>query len=191
MTHDPAPDDEFAELDLDVHARVRAALRDVPPQAAEQADRARETALGHIETASQAGQTRRAKRPIWLTVAAAGIVSLLGVAVLSRGVDAPSTTNSVERSADEAAVAMVQPDARAAAVASVLSESEIDDLVAWVRSSAPVADGSCPVENAEQSYGRRLVNGVDAEVMVDVEAGTVRVVDAATCSVLATATLNP
>lgn len=188
MTHDPTPDDEFPELDLEVHARVRAALRQVPQQPPEQADRARAVALGHLSV------SQRPRRPVWLSVAAAGIVVVVGVAVLGRGVDAPPPAEPIERAADDSAVAMMQPEVQARSAASgvaPLNDADLGAIAAWVRASEPVSDAVCPLDNAERSYGVRLVGGVEVEVLVDTQRGLLRIVDLATCVMLGTATIVP
>lgn len=197
MTRPHSPDDdhdEVLEIDLEVHQRVRAALRDVPPQSPAEAERAREAALVHL------GAARRTRRPRWLSVAAAGMVAVLGVAVLSRGSDEqpiaePATAEPPERLAEDAGVALRQAPVQAESMPStafVLNEAQLDEVIAWARDREPVNEARCPrAVDAEQSYGNRLVGATEVEILVDLEGGTLRVLDAATCAVVAATTFSP
>jgi hypothetical protein len=191
MTPEHSPDDEHdevLELDLELRTRVRAALRDVPPQPVAQADRAREVALSHVADA------RRARRPMWLSVAAAGVVGVLGVAVLGRGSGEPPAAEPTDRAAADTGVAMMQPEVvtqSAPAAASLLTDVDIDEIAAWVRTNEPVTQALCPVGDTERSHGVRLAGSLEVEVLVDVEAGVLRIVDAATCAILTTTPFSP
>lgn len=187
MNDEPLSDDDDLEFDIETLRRVRAALRDVPPQHPDEATRARRAALSHVIT------PRRPRQPAWLIVAAAGVVGILAITVLNRSGGGGGGTGEM------ASPAQVVAELEAAASESRLAPTpmaagapaSVDDLVLWVRANRPVASAICPIEGAERSYGERRWNDADVEVLVDDEQGTVRVVDVATCATLATATLAP
>lgn len=193
MNDSPAPDDDpdaTLEFDPALRERIRAALRDVAPQHPDDAHAARETAL------SQLTAVPARRQPAWLIVAAAGIVGVLGVAVLGRGLDSPSP--SAEKQEGPAVPFQAPPVAEQLAaadaappVAARSADEPLDEVIASVRSGEPVETATCPVVSGERSYGVRGWLGRRVEVLVDLDAGTLRLLEVPSCIVVATTNFTP
>jgi len=193
MNDSPPPDDDHddsLEFDPALRERIRAALRDVTPQPPGAAHAAREAALAQLPT----GSARR--QPAWLIVAAAGIVGVLGVAVLGRGLDGPSPSAvtkegpAVPFQAPPVAEQLAAPDA-APPVAARSAPEPLDEVIASVRSGEPVETATCPVVAGERSYGVRGWLGRQVEVLVDLDAGVLRLLEVPSCIVVATTNFTP
>ena len=192
MNDHSTPDDdlhEVVELDGAWSERVRAALREVPPQDPAMAAQARDAALRHV-----AGPRRR-RQPAWLAMAAAGVVAVLGVAVLGRSESGESNTavppaRVVEEL--EGRLEAAAADTRAAAASPMMSpDADLNEIAVWVDTRSPVDDARCPLVEDERSYGVRLWSGAEVEVLVDAERRTFRLVDLAACGTLVAGSLNP
>lgn len=184
MNDQPAPHedvDDVLQIDPAARARVRMALRDVPPQDVDQARVSIDTALDTL-----AGRQRR--RGAWLIVAAAGIVGVLGVAVL-RGSGSPDSDSDV----DMVAAPMVADESPTSRLAEpeAASQTTIEQFRLDILGSTPVDEATCPVMGAEQSYGMRPWEGRTVEIVVDTTTGLFRIVDATSCQVLVVAPLTP
>jgi len=193
MNDSPTPHDDHddtLEFDPAVRERIRAALRDVTPQETGDAHAAREAALAQLTT----GPARR--QSAWLIVAAAGIVGVLGVAVLDRGLDGPSPSAvtqdapAVPFQAPPMAEQLAAADA-APPVAARSGTEPLDEVIASVRSGEPVETATCPVATGERSYGVRGWLGRQVEVLVDIDVGALRLLEVPSCIVVATTSFTP
>jgi hypothetical protein len=184
MNDQPAPRegvDDVLHLDPALRERVRAALRDVPPQ---DADRAQAS----IDAALQTLSGRQRRRGAWLAVAAAGVVAVLGVAVL-RGPERSDPDSTLDVVA--APMTVEDPAALRLAESALPTTSAIDQFRLDIIDGSPVEDAVCPLIGEERSYGVRPWEDRTVEIMVDVTAGLFRVMDVTTCQVLLMAPLTP
>jgi hypothetical protein len=192
MSDQPTPRDavdDVPSLDPALRERVRTALRDVPPQDPERAQASLDAAL---EGLSHHQRPRRA----WLVVAAAGIVGVLGVAVLGgrqnsgsdTDLDMVATPMTVDGSSSASPPAA---DEARLAESALTSETILDEFRLSIIGAAPIEQAQCPITAEERSYGLRRWDSRDVELLVDVSAGLLRLVDATTCEVLIVAPLTP
>lgn len=178
MNTDPAPDDDV-ELDFELRRRVREALRDVPVQPSDMAQRAVETAMTHWAPPA------RRRQPLWLVIGAAAIVGVVGVVVVGRSDTAPPD----DLVAEPVATGMsLSSDTRMAGAPE--TDGALEAARMLVRADA-VVKATCPLEAAEQSFGTITWNGAPAEVLADIEANTLRLVDDTSCELLVQVPLEP
>jgi hypothetical protein len=180
MTNDDAfTDIDLEDHDLELYRRVRAAIRAVPPQDAQEADEARRRALTPVAPPQ--------RQRMWMATAAAAVVGVLGVVAFTR------FTPSSEPAAD--AVIMVA-SSEAAPVAELrmadvgpagaldLDDLDLVSLREVVRSANAIAP-TCAPAPGEQSYGLFEVADRSLEIHADQAAGVLRLIDPLTCETLA------